>query len=404
VGQERPLRWIGDRPQVVALRRVRELGASLQRIGLPILSRYSSKIRSVIGEAWRAAKPHAEGRPDPAAGREPMDEWRSVVRRTFITIGVFSAFVNLLMLTMPIYLFQISDRVLTSRSMDTLVMLSLLALGLIVVLSLLDTLRRQVLGRLATRMETILGGPVLASIITTAPASDGGNVQPLRSLHQMRGFIASPTMLTLFDAPMAPLYFAAIFLIHRDLGLIVLGSGIALVAIALLNQRATSGPLVEAGRYGSKADAQADALARNAQVINAMGMLDEGILQWGREQANALTTQTAALDRSFTRARLAVFFSVRVCRSCARDRLVARVRAPRRRQCRGRDGRRDRLHGGPRARQPSDRRPHPGHRAPLAPLCAAGTGSRRVRGSFRLLAGGRPDGCRWRGDAGRTRR
>ena len=81
-------------------------------------------------------------------------------------------------------------------------------------LSLLDTLRRQVLGRLATRLETILGGPVLASIVTTAPVSDGGNVQPLRSLHQVRSFISSPIMLILFDAPMAPLYFAAVFLIH----------------------------------------------------------------------------------------------------------------------------------------------------------------------------------------------
>ncbi len=228
-----------------------------------------------------------------------MEEWRSVARRTFITVGVFSAFVNLLMLTMPIYLFQISDRVLTSRSMETLVMLSLLALGLIVVLSLLDTLRRQVLGRLATRMETILGAPVLASIVTTAPVSDGGSVQPLRSLHQVRGFIASPTMLILFDAPMAPMYFAAVFLIHRELGFIVLAAGIALMAIALWNQRATSAPLVQAGRLGSMADAQAEALARNAQVINAMGMLNEGVLQWGRDQASALTVQIAALDRGF---------------------------------------------------------------------------------------------------------
>ncbi len=181
--------------------------------------------------------------------REPLQEWRHLARRTFIAVGIFSVFVNLLMLTMPIYLFQISDRVLTSRSIDTLVMLSLLALGFIVVLSLLDTLRRQVLGRLATRMETILGGPVLASIVTTAPASDGGNMQPLRSLHQVRGFISSPTMLILFDAPMAPLYFAAVFLIHPSLGFIALAAGALLsVAIAVVNQRATSAPLVPGER------------------------------------------------------------------------------------------------------------------------------------------------------------
>ena len=240
----------------------------------------------------------ATGTPPPPA-REPLRDWRQVARHTFIGVGVFSVFVNLLMLTMPIYLFQISDRVLTSRSNDTLIMLSLLAVGFIVVLSLLDTLRRQVLGRLATRMETILGGPIIASIVSTAPASDGGNLQPLRCLHQVRGFISSPTMLILFDAPMAPLYFAAVFLIHRDLGYIVFGAGILLFVTALLNQRATSSPMGKAVAHGSKADAQAEALARNAQVINAMGMLNESIMQWGREQASALTLQMHALDRSF---------------------------------------------------------------------------------------------------------
>ena len=231
--------------------------------------------------------------------RNPIQQWNEIALRTFIAVGVFSVFVNLLMLTMPIYLFQISDRVLTSRSMDTLVMLSLLALGFILVLSLLDTLRRQALGRLATKMETILGGPVIASVVSSAPASDGGNMQPLRSLHQVRGFMSSSTMVILFDAPMAPLYFAAIFLIHPSLGFVTLAAGAVLGVIAVLNQRATSGPLGQANAFASKADAQADALARNAQVINAMGMLNESILQWGREQTGALTKQMAALDLSF---------------------------------------------------------------------------------------------------------
>ncbi len=242
--------------------------------------------------------PDANGTP-PSPTREPLVEWHRVARNTFLGVGLFSVFVNLLMLTMPIYLFQISDRVLTSRSNDTLLMLSLLAVGFIVVLSLLDTLRRQVLGRLATRMETILGGPIIASIVSNAPATDGGNLHPLRCLHQVRGFISSPTMLTLFDAPMAPLYFAAVFLIHRDLGYIVVGAGVLLFVTALMNQRATSSPMGKAVAHGSKADAQAEALARNAQVINAMGMLNESILQWGREQASALTLQMHALDRSF---------------------------------------------------------------------------------------------------------
>ncbi len=230
---------------------------------------------------------------------DPMAEWRAVARRNFITVGIFSVVVNLLMLTMPVYLFQISDRVLTSRSLDTLVMLSVLALMFIGVLSLLDILRRQVLGALSTKLETILGGPILASIVTTARAGDGGNITPLRSLHAVKSFIASPVMLLLFDAPLAPIYLAVVFLIHPDLGWITVGAAVTLVTIALINQRATSVPLGQAGAHAAKADGHAEALARNSQVINAMGMLNESILHWGREQAQALTTQSGALERNF---------------------------------------------------------------------------------------------------------
>ncbi len=253
---------------------------------------------------WLSSIPLLHNRPthhqanDAHEVRDPLTRWREIARANLIAVGIFSVFVNLLMLTMPIYLFQISDRVLTSHSLDTLLMLSLVVIGLIGVLALLDTLRRQVLSRLATRMETILGGPIVASIITLAPASDGGNVQPLRNLHQVRSFLSGPIMLVLFDAPMAPLYFAAIFLIHPQLGYLVLIAGLILMAIALLNQRATSVPLGQAGVYSSKADAQADSLARNAQVVNAMGMLNESVGQWGREQAAALTVQSDAQDRS----------------------------------------------------------------------------------------------------------
>jgi ATP-binding cassette subfamily C protein len=98
---------------------------------------------------------------------------------------------------------------------------------------------------------------------------------------------------------MAPLYFAAVFLIHPSLGFLTLVAGLVLFIIALFNQSTTSVPLGEASLHAGKADAHADAMARNAQVINAMGMLDASITQWGREQANALNRQMTALDSSF---------------------------------------------------------------------------------------------------------
>jgi ATP-binding cassette, subfamily C, bacterial len=259
--------------------------------------------KSVL-EPARNGSPATNGPPDDAENaskphRDAATEWHALARRTLAAVALFSLFVNLLMLTMPLYLFQLSDRVLTSRSHDTLLMLTLAALGFIAVLSLVDILRRQVLGRLATNFETILGGPVLASIVTTAKVADGANLQALRNLHLVKNFISSPVMLLLFDAPLAPIYFGAIFLIHPYLGFISVTSGIVLIAIALLNQKATASPLGQASLHAAKADAHADALARNSQVINAMGMLNESILHWGSEQARALIFQSGALDRNF---------------------------------------------------------------------------------------------------------
>ena len=136
----------------------------------------------------------------------PLAAWRSVARTNLIAVAAFSLVVNLLMLTMPVYLFQISDRVLTSRSFETLLMLSALALAFIGILSIVDILRRQVLGRLATKMEALLGGAVLASSINNARAGEGGTIQAIRSLHQVRGFMSSPVMLLVMDAPLSPLY------------------------------------------------------------------------------------------------------------------------------------------------------------------------------------------------------
>ena len=229
----------------------------------------------------------------------PLAAWRSVARANLIAVVAFSVVVNLLMLTMPMYLFQISDRVLTSRSLETLLMLSALALAFIGILSIVDILRRQVLGRLATKMEALLGGAVLASSINNARAGEGGTIQAIRSLHQVRGFLSSPVMLLLMDAPLSPLYFGVIFLVHRDLGFIAIVSGLALAVIAVINQKATSERLGQAGLHAAEADAAAESLARNSQVINAMGMLSESILHWGRRQAPALTVQSQALDRNF---------------------------------------------------------------------------------------------------------
>jgi ATP-binding cassette, subfamily C, bacterial len=272
-------------------------GGHLQALGSAVQRRLAE-----IGRWLNELGREPEEQPGAASAShvgDHMEAWRTAARKNLAVVAVFSVVINLFMLTLPIYLFQISDRVLTSRSFDTLLMLTIVALGFIVVLSMLEILRRQILGRLASRLDALLGGPVLASIINNARVGEGGNVQALRSLQQVRGFISSPVMLLLIDAPLAPIYFLVIFLIHRHLGFIVLASGLLLLLIAILNQRATDEPLGRASAHASRADAAAESLARNAQVVNAMGMLNESIRQWGREQAQALRAQSGAVDRNF---------------------------------------------------------------------------------------------------------
>src|SRR3981081_4920429 len=139
--------------------------------------------RSHSADQFRVA-PGGEARDHVGPGT-PGAAWLSVARTNLIAVAAFSVVVNLLMLTMPMYLFQISDRVLTSRSLETLLMLSALALAFMGILSIVDILRRQVLGRLATKMEALLRGGGRAGGIKNARAGEGGTIQAIRSLHQV---------------------------------------------------------------------------------------------------------------------------------------------------------------------------------------------------------------------------
>src|SRR5438067_765356 len=172
-----------------------------------------------------------------------LGAWEAYALQITAVVGLFSVAVNLLMLTLPIYLFQISDRVLTSRSLDTLLMLSLLAFCLLGTLAILDILRRQILARLGTKLEAMVGAPILASMINAARVGEGGTTHGLRSLQQVRTFISSPVMLLIIDVPLTPIYFVAIFLIHTTVGFVALGAGALLFSIAVLNQKATTAPL-----------------------------------------------------------------------------------------------------------------------------------------------------------------
>jgi ATP-binding cassette, subfamily C, bacterial len=226
----------------------------------------------------------------------------AAVRRNLSIVMLFSCATNILILAIPIYLFQISDRVLTSRSVDTLIMLTAVIVGAVVLQAFFDAMRRFVLMRTAVELAARLGSSILSAAARAALSSNGREYQTLGDLQQLRSFLVSGTLLAFLDAPFAPLFVLAIFLIHFQLGLIVVATALLLLVIALINQRMTSGPFTVANRHQSMANMHLDSMSRNSQIINALAMIPEAVSIWGRDTAASLTAQVRAQDRNITSA------------------------------------------------------------------------------------------------------
>lgn len=222
----------------------------------------------------------------------------NAVRHNLWIVMAFTVATNILVLAIPIYLFQISDRVLTSRSLDTLIMLTIVIAGAIVLQSVLDAVRRFILTRTAVEVAAQLGGPILSA---AARASLGGNSKDyhvLGDLQQLRGFITSGTLLSILDAPLSPFFIVVVFLIHPQLGFIIVAASIVLLLLALINQRVTARYFSDSSSFLSRASLHLDSMARNAQIINAMAMIPEAVRIWGRDTANSLLAQTQGQDRN----------------------------------------------------------------------------------------------------------
>ncbi|MGE6781625.1 type I secretion system permease/ATPase [Ensifer adhaerens] len=226
------------------------------------------------------------------------------IRQNLMIVMVFTIVTNVLVLSIPIYLFQISDRVLTSRSVDTLVMLTAIIVGAVVLQSVFDAIRRMILMRTAVEVAAQLGAPILSAAARAALHSNGREYQTLGDLQQLRSFLVSGTLLSFLDAPIAPLFLVAVFLIHPHLGLIVVTSAVILLIVTLLNQKATAAAFGEATNYQTKANLHLDSMSRNSQIINALAMIPEAVHIWGRDMAGSLKAQVMAQDRNIAFASL----------------------------------------------------------------------------------------------------
>ena len=233
-------------------------------------------------------------------------------RRVFMGVGVFSCFINVLMLVAPIYMLQVYDRVLASGSHDTLMALTVLAVSLIAVCAVLELVRSRILVRLAARFERDLHEPVFSALFAhelQARTANGG--QSLRDVEQLRGFLSGPGVVAFLDCPWTPAFIALIFLFHPMLGVVALVGALLLFAVAIVSELATRRPLQASVARLHGAQEFATSALRNAEAIRAMGMLDPLRARWSRLQSDGLAMQDQASDNAGSLTALSKF--IRPC-------------------------------------------------------------------------------------------
>ena len=222
-------------------------------------------------------------------------------RSGLVNIGVFSCCINLLMFTGPLFMLQVYDRVLTSRSMPTLLALTLLVAFLFAMMGLLEFVRARLMARIGRRVDEQLAGTIFDRTVSLGLGpSAAGPAQPLRDLDTLRQFLSGPAPLALFEMPWAPVFLAVIFLLHVWLGVFATLGALALFGLALANELRTRDRSKEAAQANMDAHAFAEESRRNAEAAWAMGMGPFLRARWLQLHRKALSTQDLANDRSGT--------------------------------------------------------------------------------------------------------
>src|SRR4051812_47857188 len=176
------------------------------------------------------------------------DELRRVLhasRGYFVVAAIFSLAINLLYLAAPLYMLQVYDRVISSASQITLLMLTIALLVAFMALAGLDAVRARVLTRASIRLDRLVAGRVMGAVIDRAASFGGARSQSLRDFDTFRQFVTGPGIHAVFDLPWAPIYILVIFALHPILGAFAFFSGCILIIMALLNEWLVRPPLTE---------------------------------------------------------------------------------------------------------------------------------------------------------------
>jgi PrtD family type I secretion system ABC transporter len=238
----------------------------------------------------------------PRGAASRMKEYLSRCKFFFIYAGVFSFFINLLMLAYPIYMMQLFDRVFSSRSNETLAMLTIAVVGALAVWAGLEILRSRLLVRAGIALDRVLTEPVLDGLLKTAVpgSSTAAGGYSMRDIHTLRSFLTGHTIFAFFDAPWAPFYILIIFLFHPLFGVIATVGILLLFSLTWLDEKFTKPVLHESQARFRVVGRFLDSSLRNGEAVNAMHMGPAVNARYRKANDEVLALQALASNRAGT--------------------------------------------------------------------------------------------------------
>jgi ATP-binding cassette, subfamily C, bacterial exporter for protease/lipase len=235
----------------------------------------------------------------PGQRKSEIAQSLSEFKSAFWTVGFFSAVINLVVLAPSIYMLQVYDRVLASRNQTTLLMLTVMMLGALLFMGALEFVRSFVLVRVGAQLDMRLNKRVFTAAFEQNLKKAGGNAgQALQDLTTVRQFVTGNGLFAFFDAPWFPLYLAIIFFFNTYLGMFALCGSIVLVVLAWFNESTTRKPMADASAVSVAANNLATNNLRNAEAIDAMGMLPHMMGRWFALHSQFLNLQAKASERA----------------------------------------------------------------------------------------------------------
>lgn len=218
---------------------------------------------------------------------------------SFVSTAFFSMFINLLMLTPPLYMLQVYDRVITTRSQETLLMLTLVIVFLFIVMAGLELVRSRILVRAGNRLDMLISQRLYSAMFKRALVMPGRpSANPLNDLTSLRQFLTGNGLFAFFDAPWVLVYISILFLFHPWFGWFSLSAGLMLFLLALINEKITKDLLAEANNEHVQSQDLANSNLRNAEVLHVMGMLPSIMGRWAAKHNEYLVHQSHASDRA----------------------------------------------------------------------------------------------------------